>query len=172
MTAKKIKTKADAGGAKPPAKKIARQAAGTNRTAVAPAKKTARKSEAKPKAKAVRKSKPVRKARKGARGGRIVFSASLGERICRHVCDGKTWRDVARLSGMPKERTIADSLCRNAGFAQQYARAREARAEVMLGEFEQLRAELTTCTDTVRVYAVKVNLDALKWLMAKFYRRV
>ncbi len=105
-------------------------------------------------------------------GRPTVFSAAVASKICALVADGKTWRDVAKKPGMPALRTLARWMSENEEFWQQHARAREARAEVLLADFEKERKKLSTCRDHVKIRAIEVNINALKWLMAKFYRRV
>jgi hypothetical protein len=132
----------------------------------------ARKSKAKPKTAAKVKTRSVAKRKPKKVGRPTAFSPAVGGRICAMVAAGKTWRDVVAKPGMPVLSTLARWVSENQGFREQHAHAREARAEVLLGEFEDLRKKLKNCKSFVSIRRTEVNINALKWLMAKFYRRV
>ena len=134
--------------------------------------KKARKSKAKPKSAAKGKTRAVAKRKAKKLGRPTAFTPAIGVRICAMVAAGKTWRDVVAKPGMPVLSTLARWVSENHAFREQHAHAREARAEVLLGEFEDERNKLKQCQTFVTIRRAEVNINALKWLMAKFYRRV
>lgn len=116
-------------------------------------------------------SKVARGARKG-RGGRATgrptkYTRELAGRICDLIADGKSLRVVCRRDDMPAARTVHRWLEDRTDFCQQYARAREAGADVFAEA--ALRAALGVPADATgaQVQAARLKWDALRWQASK-----
>jgi hypothetical protein len=107
------------------------------------------------------------------------FTPSLAMRICQAIAEGKSLRSVCLMDGMPHISTVLDWVNCRPEFAEQYARAREARAD-MLAE-DMIHIADTPClgvkTETSEkgvktiqgdmVEHRKLQIDARKWNAAR-----
>ena len=114
---------------------------------------------------------PAPKPRKRSVGQRAVYTAELRDRICDLITDGASWRDIEKM-GLASQRTLATWLRTRPDFSSAYLWAREARAETLMGEIEELLKDLGTVEDHVALHAVKLKIDTLKWQVSCFYPRV
>ena len=71
------------------------------------------------------------------------FTPELAVEICRRVADGRSLRSVCRDEDMPNADTVNEWRINRAEFSEQYARARERRAEVLADEIT--RSPSHTC---------------------------
>ena len=101
-------------------------------------------------------------------GGRPSdYTLELVAQICVHVVDGKSLRAIAALDDMPALRTIMDWLERHAEFAQRYARAKEAQADLMAEDIIDLSDEAMNALTSEQAQAYRLRVDARKWVAAK-----
>lgn len=108
------------------------------------------------------KKKPGRQSR---------YTVAAGERICARVADGMSLRRAAREEHIG----IATALRwakEHAGFAERYARACEERLTALqerVLELMELGHEVAGDPDcgNVRLQAVKLEIDTIKWLLCK-----
>ncbi len=112
------------------------------------------------------KQKPAPKKRKRGRPSR--YTPELAAVICERLAEGESLRSICADKAMPGLSTVMGWLFddKHEGFPEQYARAREAQAE--------LRAdEITDISDGVQhgaseaVQAARLRVDARKWIAAK-----
>jgi hypothetical protein len=89
---------------------------------------------------------------------------SPAERIIQRIAEGESMRKACEQEGV-KAPTFCLWVTKDAGLAEQYARAREIRAEVRADQIDEV-AELVTAglmaTDVARIV-----LDARKWAASK-----
>lgn len=94
-------------------------------------------------------------------GRKTIFTPVLAERICALLASGLSLRKVCEASDMPDVSTVRDWLIKDAEFAAQYARAREAQAE-------HYAEEIIEIADTEADAAKARNrIDARKWTAVK-----
>lgn len=62
------------------------------------------------------------------------FTAQMGNTICERLADGESLRAICADEGMPPQATVFRWLAVNDLFREQYARAREAQADVLADE--------------------------------------
>src|SRR5262245_12306661 len=62
------------------------------------------------------------------------FTEKIGDVICKRVADGKSLSAICRPPGMPAISTVLRWVVKYPEFANEYERAREARAEVIFEE--------------------------------------
>lgn len=88
--------------------------------------------------------------------------------ICSRLAEGESLRAVCSEEGMPSKgeflRWVAEEVGAPGGVADQYARAREAQAE---GWAEEIVALSDEATDGQSAQAVRVRVDARKWVASK-----
>lgn len=123
----------------------------------------------------------------------VKFTAALGELICSLLAEGQSLRKICALNNMPHISTVMDWLMRGTGenarepyktFAEQYARAREAQAEVLADEiidiadddkndvgFKETEGKDGQSAKPVslldNVHRAKLRVDARKWVASK-----
>jgi hypothetical protein len=105
------------------------------------------------------------------------------ERLCLAIADGMTIRQVCKLPGMPASSTIYLALARDASFAEQYARAREAQLIRWEDELLEIADNSTNDwvaresgekagTDHDHIQRSRLRVEARKWIMSKRLPRV
>ena len=99
------------------------------------------------------------------------YSAALAERICEHIRCGCSLRRAAEKEGIPQS-TVMNWVRDNEVFSNQYARACEERLAALEDKLLDLvekghevapRAEI----GGTMLQAVKLEIDTLKWMLAK-----
>lgn len=89
------------------------------------------------------------------------FTPELAVEICRRVADGRSLRSVCRDEDMPNADTVNEWRINRAEFSEQYARARERRAEVLADEIVEI-------ADTAEdAQLARLRVDARKWAASK-----
>lgn len=66
------------------------------------------------------------------------FTQTKADAICDRLADGMSLRAVCRNKAMPSKTTVFKWLGQNSEFADQYARAREAQADLLVDEMIEL----------------------------------
>ncbi len=89
------------------------------------------------------------------------FSADVADRICERLADGESLVKICRDDDMPGLRTVMRWAAENGDFGTEYARAREAQAEVMDDKI------MTTADEIEDPAVARVQIDAYKWRAAK-----
>lgn len=97
------------------------------------------------------------------RGRPSIFTEELAARICERLAMGESLRQLCRDADMPDFSTVKRWLGKNDEFRAQYARAREDQADYMADEAIDAARE----ADKDNAAAVRVHLDAIKWLAGK-----
>jgi hypothetical protein len=127
------------------------------------------------------KEKPPKKPRK-----RVKYTLAIGELVCSLLAEGQSLRKICQLEKMPHISTVMDWLMRGTGeakrkpyiaFAEQYARAREAQAEVLADEIIDISDDATQddlfndegkrVLNAEWVARSKLRVDARKWVASK-----
>lgn len=140
-------------------------------TETAPKPKKPRKPAVKPKATA--KPAAVR-----APGRPSVYSDKTAAQLCEYIADGKSLRTACAMPGMPSTATVMRWLSdERPEFREQYARAREAQADLLAEQILQIADDGTNDSQTdddgnVRVdqdviARSRLRVDARKWLASK-----
>lgn len=99
------------------------------------------------------------------------YSAALAERICTHIRTAKSLRAAAEEEGVPHSTVLTWAL-HNKDFSDQYARACEDRLVALEDKLLDLveRGHKVAGRDFVGgnlLGAVKLEIDTIKWLLAK-----
>lgn len=92
-----------------------------------------------------------------------LFTPELAEKICDRLADGESMVQICSDEEMPGLRTVMRWAAENARFGTEYARAREAQAEVMDDKILVAADE----ADEDNAPAQRVKIDAYKWRAAK-----
>lgn len=109
------------------------------------------------------------------------FTPEIAAEVCERIAVGRSIRSIVTDDDMPAERTIYQWLQAHEEFAQQYARARAAQADVMAEEILDIADNGTNdyvtrtngsgeefeAVDYDHIARSKLRVDARKWLMSK-----
>lgn len=132
--------------------------------------------------KATAKKTTVRKSdAKRERGRPSLYSDEMARAICGWIKQGYTLRQIGALPNMPDKATIIRWLGEHDDFCDQYARAREIQALVMVDELmeiaddsrndwierENKEGETEIAFNPEAVQRSKLRSDTRKWLMGK-----
>ncbi len=125
-----------------------------------------------------RKTRPKPKARRG-RGRPTRYTADVASTICTRLAGGESLRSICDDAAMPARSTVIGWLFdgEHEDFMDQYARAREAQAEVRADEIVDIAddesGDFTTDEDGKRVVnhehiqRSRLRVDARKWVASK-----
>lgn len=116
-------------------------------------------------------------------GRHSEFSQEVADRICEGIADGKSLRALLREDdSLPASSTIFKWLAANASFAEQYARAREAQADVLFDDILSIADDGLNDTYTDEDGHVRTNQDVIarsklrvearKWMAGKLRPKV
>jgi hypothetical protein len=111
----------------------------------------------------------------------MVLAPSLLESICLRTFEGESMRSIARDPDMPSRERIHKELVENAGFAVQYARAREGLYQAWAEEILEIADDGTTdyvtrigrngheyeAVDQEHIQRSRLRVDSRKWLLSK-----
>lgn len=104
----------------------------------------------------------------GMPGGRpSKYTKALATRVLRHIEEGKSLRQIQKLSGMPSVSTILKWRRENEEFSKLYDEAKLDMMEVMADQIMEISDEENP-DDTARA---KLRVDTRKWLMARLANR-
>jgi len=97
-------------------------------------------------------------------GGRPTkYSGKLAREICTRLSGGESLRTICRNEAMPHQATIMRWVGDKEDFRLEYTRAREAQAECLADEI----IDLADQADKETVQAIKVRVDARKWVASR-----
>ena len=123
------------------------------------------------------KKKPAPKKRKTGRPS--LYTEALAAKICTRLAEGKSLRSICRDDAMPAISTVMGWLFdgKHEDFPEQYARAREAQAEVRADEIVDIADDDTNdfmadkdgklVADHEHIQRSRLRVDARKWIAAK-----
>lgn len=108
------------------------------------------------------------------------YSEEVALAVCARIADGESLRSVCRDEAMPAKSTIFKWLSQQQAFADQYARAMEARADAMFEDILEIAddssgdrkvvgrdGEEREVCDTEFVQRARLRVDARKWMLGK-----
>ncbi len=118
-------------------------------------------------------------------GGKVLYSAEIADCILGRMAAGETLRGICKDEGMPAAPTVRYWVVTDqpAGFAERYARAREAQAEAWSDEIVEISDDTAndthvttyeggvqrTSPNTEWLGRSRLKVDSRKWLMAKLH---
>jgi hypothetical protein len=123
------------------------------------------------------KKKPTPKKRKAGRPS--LYTEPLAARICRRLAEGESLRAICADKAMPAISTVMGWLFdgNHDGFSEQYARAREAQAEVRADEIVDIADDTSgdfaadkdgkLAANSEHIQRSRLRVDARKWIAAK-----
>ncbi len=123
------------------------------------------------------RKKPAPK--KTKKGRPSLYTEALAAKICKRLAEGKSLRSICRDDAMPAISTVMGWLFDgdHDEFSEQYARAREAQAEVRADEIVDIADDDTNdftadkdgklVADHEHIQRSRLRVDARKWIAAK-----
>jgi len=94
-----------------------------------------------------------------------LYDPAIGDQICDMVADGKNLHVISKIDGLPGRNTIYKWLRESAEFANNYARAREDRADWRASRIDEITQEVRE--GKLEPNAARVIIDAEKWQAGK-----
>lgn len=112
---------------------------------------------------------------KGAGGRPSLYSLEIGQEICDRISDGELLIEICNESGMPAARTVRTWAREITEFRPIYACARVERVRTWVERIVFLSRDAIkhahgkpgTGEAGAKVQAIKLEIDTLKWLIAK-----
>ncbi len=113
------------------------------------------------------------------KGRPSLYTEALAAKMCRRLAEGKSLRSICRDDAMPAISTVMGWLFdgNHDDFSEQYARAREAQAEVRADEIVDIADDDTNdftadkdgklVADHEHIQRSRLRVDARKWIAAK-----
>lgn len=105
------------------------------------------------------------------------FTQEVADEICERIADGESLRTICRYENMPARATVFKWLADIKSFSDQYARAREAQADLMAEEILEIADDGLNDTyvddngnkrtDQEVIGRSRLRVDARKWLASK-----
>lgn len=108
------------------------------------------------------------------------FSQTVADAICERLAEGESLRTICSDDALPARSTVFKWLATADGFADQYARAREAQAEALFEDMLEIaddsshdvklvgrEGEEREVCDTEFVARAKLRVDTRKWMASK-----
>ena len=101
------------------------------------------------------------------------YSESMASKICALLASGMSLNKICKIEGMPSMQTVFNWLAKYPEFLENYARAREAQADVYADEIIDITDEpakivpTTGAVDSADVAQKRLQVDARKWLASK-----
>lgn len=105
-----------------------------------------------------------------------LYSEALVTTICNLIASGESLRKLCQRPGMPTTETIRAWLIEKPEFSAQYARAREAQADLLADEIIEIAddksqdildvgegGDARSITNSAAVQRAKLQVDARKW---------
>jgi len=90
------------------------------------------------------------------------FTQEIAAAICQRVANGESLRAICLSEEMPGRSTVHEWLAKDSAFADQYAHARDAQADVYADEIVAIADE--EAEDSQRQ---RLRVDARKWVASK-----
>lgn len=87
--------------------------------------------------------------------------------IIRRMSAGESLRAICRDDGFPDPATIIKWTAADDVFAQQYAHARDERADVYFDRLDEVSEAAENAPDAVKVAGLRLKADNIKWQLAR-----
>jgi hypothetical protein len=87
--------------------------------------------------------------------------------IIRRMCEGESLRSVCRTEGYPAPSTVILWTNNDPAFAEQYARARDERADVYFDRIDDVSDAAASAETAVEVAGLRLKADNIKWQLAR-----
>lgn len=109
-----------------------------------------------------------------SRGRPSIYSPELAADICSRLAQGDSLRSICKKTRMPAISTVMGWLFddEHEEFSQQYARAREAQAELRADEIIDIADDAKNADKSEKVQAARLRVDARKWVASKLLPKV
>ena len=108
------------------------------------------------------------------RGRQSLYTPELAAIICQRVAEGESLANIAREPAMPSYPTVMEWLKSNNDFAGMYRQARQDQADTLADEIIAIADSVMDAgpTDSAKVNAARLRVDARKWVAAKLKPKV
>lgn len=103
------------------------------------------------------------------------YSEDIAKAICEDIADGKSLRKICDDENMPAKGTVFVWLSKHPEFQDQYARAREAQADLLFDETLEIADQYDKAADELNpdhIQRAKLRIDTRKWIAGKLRPKV
>jgi len=97
--------------------------------------------------------------------GVSTYTEDIAAEICCRIASGESVKKITQDENMPSEKTVYYWLSKEAAFSQQYARAREAQADVYAQEIVTIADDAADLEKDAAL--ARLQMDARKWASSK-----
>lgn len=87
--------------------------------------------------------------------------------ICEEISTGKSLAKTLESPNMPGFSTVMTWLREDVKFQKDYANSREARAEVLFDEMDEVAEQAVSSNSAVEVAGLRLKMDTIKWKLAR-----
>ena len=98
-------------------------------------------------------------------GRKSEYNDAIGDRICELVSLGSNLNTITQQDDMPAQATVYKWLADVRPFAENYARARQTRADTRFDRLDQVIADMRA--GVIDANQARVEMDAIKWQAGK-----
>lgn len=115
--------------------------------------------------------------------GKSTFTQKTADLICERLANGESLRTICKAETMPAQSTIFKWLAESAAFSEQYARAREAQADLIFEEMFEIADDASNDwmagkakdgeanpgfeLNGEHIQRSRLRIDARKWMLGK-----
>ena len=96
-------------------------------------------------------------------GRKSIYSEDLADRICERIADGESLRSICSDDDMPDRQSVLNWLGEHSDFSAKYARAREAQADHLFEDMQQV-ADTGNPEDVQRA---RLRVMTMQWRASK-----
>ena len=101
-------------------------------------------------------------------GGRpSKFTQELVDIICGRIAEGESLTKICQEKTMPSKPSVLLWLSKSTEFSTQYARARDAQADLLAEQTIEIADDPKSGVDAVSVAHARLRIDARKWYAGK-----
>lgn len=105
-------------------------------------------------------------------GQQSLYTPERAALICERIAHGESLVAISGKQGLPSYQTIMEWLKVHSHFEAMYRQAREDQADFMADEIIAISDSVRDCTDSAKVNAARLAVDARKWVAAKLKPKV
>jgi hypothetical protein len=98
------------------------------------------------------------------------YTQEIADLLCEGISDGRSLRDICAAEDMPARSTVFRWLSLHKEFSDQYARAKEAQADILFDEVLSIADQYDSAADKLdvdHIQRARLRIDARKWMAGK-----
>ena len=97
--------------------------------------------------------------------------ADIRAQVLTRITEGESLRSICSDKAMPVISTVMKWVSEDELFSEQYARAREAQADLIFEDLDEVSEQATVASNAVEVAGLRLKADNIKWKLARMSPR-